>query len=1258
MMELLVIGPLTATYEQMDGKRYFSRGVVIVTLVPVLAFIAILKYEDAVVWSYFNIGGCPDATALTTLVSSWFTFGNKYVKYAHQKVVTVMGILRHGGSTRFSRVKRNKTNHEHKLLSSHTSTNHHNLLSNSKAIISTHDLHNPSSVITSKILDRNKDEFWTARARIGRSLILPSSVSLATPAGTHSVLETSTTNSYQQQQDGDTEGAVSGLEPYVGMILHVSSQLATASATDVETMHSDDYNHQQQHHNKKELSGVQYYELVERVYDELGLLDEHIIDFAYQPVIPKKQQLQRIVVEGEEGVEDAEVMKANNTSAIPSVIIPTLNTVDSSILWLPYENSNPHENDNDEKKNYYYERVGNTAFAGGSHGEIWKARRRCDLYTRNENHRQRHPSEEDGQDQQHHPCDDQQQLIMKRLKVEEGSAIMEAGLREVYFGRKLAQETSNLFTTYVDHFFKTASDRTELWIVFVDAGMSMRSFLYTPIISDDGFVVYQNSEFWRKLRVSVASDTTSTTSNNKATNSHDRSSPSSSLSTNTRTATTTTILYNKGNLPCGKEQQQHDSVMENLNNSKKLLLSKVNNGRVVMKEVLRQLLTSAAYLHSLGIVHRDIKPSNIICKAAAPNLISKEDNNNKSFLYSDPFQKYEEPNSTIQCVLGDFSSAWDQVTDERLYSNGMSEKEQTVEYAPPEVLFSGTSGWIPFDPQYPQSYDSWSIGVVALEMLLGTPNVFSIDQRTTAILTHRFKNASTKEVQRALYLAALSQFCIYKPITSNIAPSASSGTQWPFSDGDPLHLTTSVKSSCSLQDFHDALRARDPLGVGFDSSADSLLELIWKLLAWNPSERISPTHALAHEYFITSVMKNSNVALVSTTQAANSKILVEDKYPIPTVYICPKCQRRFDNWNSCHQHANSRRHAKFCTYDTSSLPPCLSTHPMLPAHPTSGYCDIRGRRRTIEDFHSIRLQSTHQFYGVFDGHFGNLASKYAASKLYAELSSRLGNLHDIMDKYGMSWKSQVFDLVSTSFEVLHQRFLSVAASSPGGVMDQSGTTATVLYVADDGIVVGNVGDSRAILSVGASYQENTTVGFLQLTVDHVASDPSEQRRIESLGGFVSSDNKKDSIARVNGTLAVSRSIGDATLAPLLSRTPHVVAFTRKEVLQQCRSPPTASASALDHINNTESEFPCFIVVASDGLWDVISNQEAVDMVLEVIRQYITPENTTFRLEEGGGAFQEAAQRLTQEAYVRGSTDNIGVCVVALTFPLVSKEILR
>lgn len=47
-------------------------------------------------------------------------------------------------------------------------------------------------------------------------------------------------------------------------------------------------------------------------------------------------------------------------------------------------------------------------------------------------------------------------------------------------------------------------------------------------------------------------------------------------------------------------------------------------------------------------------------------------------------------------------------------------------------------------------------------MLLGSPNVFSVDQRTTVVLTHKLRKegASPEDIQRALYLAALSQVCI------------------------------------------------------------------------------------------------------------------------------------------------------------------------------------------------------------------------------------------------------------------------------------------------------------------------------------------------------------------------------------------------------------------------------------------------------------------------------------------------------------------
>ncbi len=56
----------------------------------------------------------------------------------------------------------------------------------------------------------------------------------------------------------------------------------------------------------------------------------------------------------------------------------------------------------------------------------------------------------------------------------------------------------------------------------------------------------------------------------------------------------------------------------------------------------------------------------------------------------------------------------------------------------------------------------------------------------------------------------------------------------------------------------------------------------------------------------------------------------------------------------------------------------------------------------------------------------------------------------------------------------------------------------------------------------------------------------------------------------------------------------------------------------------------FLILASDGLWDVLSPQEAVNMVQLVISQGF-----------GAACMQEGARRLVREAYIRGSTDNIG-----------------
>ena len=82
------------------------------------------------------------------------------------------------------------------------------------------------------------------------------------------------------------------------------------------------------------------------------------------------------------------------------------------------------------------------------------------------------------------------------------------------------------------------------------------------------------------------------------------------------------------------------------------------------------------------------------------------------------------------------------------------------------------------------------------------------------VLSHKLqkKGATKEDIEKAMYLAALSQFCIYNPSNPKKPPD------WPLRDGDPLHKSTMTKRSCTLTDFHRALRARDARrggGAGF-----------------------------------------------------------------------------------------------------------------------------------------------------------------------------------------------------------------------------------------------------------------------------------------------------------------------------------------------------------------------------------------------------------------------------------------------------------
>ena len=140
----------------------------------------------------------------------------------------------------------------------------------------------------------------------------------------------------------------------------------------------------------------------------------------------------------------------------------------------------------------------------------------------------------------------------------------------------------------------------------------------------------------------------------------------------------------------------------------------------------------------------------------------------------------------------------------------------------------------------------------------------------------------------------------------------------------------------------------------------------------------------------------------------------------------------------------------------------------------------------------------------------------------------------------------------------------------------AGCTAVCAMVRDGEIVVANAGDSRCVLSRNGE--------AVAMTQDHKPMDAGEYDRIIKAGGFVAD-------GRVNGSLNLSRALGDL------------------EYKQTKELPPEAQMVTADPEIRTEKYQPAdeFFILACDGIWDVLTNQEAVDFVRERLLAGKTPQ---------------------------------------------------
>jgi serine/threonine protein phosphatase PrpC len=259
---------------------------------------------------------------------------------------------------------------------------------------------------------------------------------------------------------------------------------------------------------------------------------------------------------------------------------------------------------------------------------------------------------------------------------------------------------------------------------------------------------------------------------------------------------------------------------------------------------------------------------------------------------------------------------------------------------------------------------------------------------------------------------------------------------------------------------------------------------------------------------------------------------------------------------------------------------------------------LQGKREQNEDqhVHIININNENQsmnpinFFAVFDGHGGKAVSKYLKDNLPPFFVNRFNKeiyqKPDTASKYFI----KVYDLIQNKMKNEHPRAVQYCGSTACvGIQYKDSDDKDRLWML-------NVGDSRAVKCNKLNIAE-------QLTQDHKPNSPEEKARIEQLGGKIEFDGVDWRVK----DLSLSRAFGDLECTPYVTHLPQIYRYK---------------------ISSSDK----FIVFACDGLWDVMSNQDVVDYIIEL-------EKNNFK-----GNY---AKNLAEHALKKGSLDNITTIVYML-----------
>ncbi|GAT98219.1 protein phosphatase domain-containing protein [Entamoeba histolytica] len=242
-----------------------------------------------------------------------------------------------------------------------------------------------------------------------------------------------------------------------------------------------------------------------------------------------------------------------------------------------------------------------------------------------------------------------------------------------------------------------------------------------------------------------------------------------------------------------------------------------------------------------------------------------------------------------------------------------------------------------------------------------------------------------------------------------------------------------------------------------------------------------------------------------------------------------------------------------------------------------GIAQTIGKKPTMEDTCCVYETNIPfmEVIGLFDGHHGQDAA--------IELSKQMGV---VLKKALREKKKDVHEALISTFETLHQIIIEKT---------ESGSTGTIVAIEQNTAYVAHVGDSPVFL-----IKRNSEKKIEKVTINHHPDILEEREFIEKNGGHC---YKVGNTWRVEGVIALSRSLGDRTLHPPLSAIPDVNSFDLTDVTE--------------------------IVITSDGVTDVLNEDDIATLVFKSVN------------------VDTAANSIRDTAFKKQSLDNITAIVVKI-----------